>query len=68
MYIHILDCLKRFLPESPKWLMSQGRRRQAWEIMAKLVPTAVYVDTENDNQQQDYEIRKVCLIYYCDIK
>lgn len=40
--------------------MSQGRRKQAWEVMAKLVPSASYVDIENDDlQQEDNEIKKV---------
>lgn len=39
--------------------MSQGRRKQAWEVMTKLVPSASYVDIENDDLQQDNEIKKV---------
>lgn len=50
-------CL-RVLPESPKWLMTRGRKRQAWATMAKLVPSAVYIETENDDKQ-DVEIKKV---------
>lgn len=39
--------------------MSQGRTRQAWAVMIKLVPSTVYTDIANDNQQED-EIKKVC--------
>lgn len=41
--------------------MSQGKRKEAWVVMAKLVPNAVYRDTEN-NDHQDVDIQKVgCL-------
>lgn len=46
-----------FLPESPKWLMSQGRKKQAWEVMTKLVPSAVHADKDNDDEDM-VEIRK----------
>lgn len=48
----------RFLPESSKWLMSQGRTREAWVEMAKLVPTAVHANIDNDGQV-NVEISKV---------
>jgi len=55
----IIYLLFRFLPESPKWLMSQGKKTQAWIAMTKLVPSACHADSGNDNFQQDNEIRKV---------
>lgn len=39
--------------------MTQGRKRQAWTTMSKLVPSAYYIDTENDDKE-DVEIKKVC--------
>jgi len=43
--------------------MSQGRESQAWEVMIKLVPSAVHADTDNDNQDM-VEIRKVCQLQF----
>jgi len=44
--------------------MSQGRKSQAWEVMTKLVPSAVHADIDNDIQDT-VEIRKVCQIQFC---
>lgn len=41
--------------------MSQGKEKLAWATMAKLVPSAAYAGTENDNQQ-DVKMIKVCLL------
>lgn len=38
--------------------MSQGRTKQAWVEMAKLVPTAVHAKIDNDGQE-NVEISKV---------
>jgi len=38
--------------------MSQGRTKQAWVEMAKLVPTAVHKNIDNDGQD-NVEINKV---------
>lgn len=38
--------------------MSQGRTKQAWVEMAKLVPTAVHANINNDGQN-NVEISKV---------
>jgi len=43
--------------------MSQGRESQAWEVMTKLVPSAVH-NIDNDNQDM-VEIRKVCQLKFC---
>jgi len=43
--------------------MSQGRERQAWEVMTKLVPSAVHADIDNDNQDM-VEIKKVCQLKF----
>jgi len=40
--------------------MTQGRKRQAWKVMTKLLPTAVFIDIENDKEQNDCEINEVC--------
>lgn len=44
--------------------MSQGRKRQAWEVMTKLVPSAVHADIDN-NDEDMVEIRKVCQLQFC---
>lgn len=46
--------------------MTRGRKRQAWATMAKLVPSAVYAESENDDIQ-DVEIKKVCVFLSCSV-
>jgi len=38
--------------------MSQGRKKQAWVEMTKLVPTAVHANIDNNGQDND-EVSKV---------
>jgi len=44
--------------------MSQGRKRQAWEVMTKLVPSAVHANKDDDDEDM-VEIRKVCQLQFC---
>ncbi|XP_050430687.1 organic cation transporter protein isoform X2 [Adelges cooleyi] len=40
----IINCW--YLSESPKWLMSQGKKKLAWATMSKLNPSATYAEAE----------------------
>lgn len=43
--------------------MSQGRKKQAFMTMAKLVPSVVNADIDN-NDKDNVQIRKVCKLQF----
>lgn len=46
--------------------MSQSKKKEAWAVMTKLVPSASYVNTENDNQEEveNREVGQLELLHF----